>query len=129
MRKRPSETGAAAVEFALVFPMLIILLAGIVDFGRAFHTQIILSNAAREGARIYAFEGDAANVQARAQAASPNRTVTASPGAQCGTVVVVPAASEPFTWIFLDDILTILPGGGSSLAQPQLSSTGHMECY
>ena len=46
-----SERGAAAVEMALMLPVLILLIGGIVDFGRAYYTQIMLTNAAREGAR------------------------------------------------------------------------------
>jgi len=40
------------VEFALIFPILILFLFGIIDFGRVFHVLIAISNAAREGARI-----------------------------------------------------------------------------
>ena len=39
------------VEFALIFPVLMLLLFGIIDFGRVFHVLIAISNAAREGAR------------------------------------------------------------------------------
>ncbi|MFC2043467.1 TadE/TadG family type IV pilus assembly protein [Chloroflexota bacterium] len=39
------------VEFALIFPVLMLLLFGIIDFGRIFHVLIAISNAAREGAR------------------------------------------------------------------------------
>jgi Flp pilus assembly protein TadG len=46
-----SERGAAAVEFALVVPVLLLLLLGIIEFGRAYNTQISLTHAARETAR------------------------------------------------------------------------------
>ena len=39
------------IEFALVFPVLMLFVFGIADFGRAFHVLIAISNAAREGAR------------------------------------------------------------------------------
>ena len=39
------------IEFALVFPVLMLLLFGVIDFGRIFHVLIAISNAAREGAR------------------------------------------------------------------------------
>ena len=45
------ERGAAAVEFALILPLMLLLVGGIVDFGRFFYTQNIVVNAAREGAR------------------------------------------------------------------------------
>ena len=46
-----TEKGQAMVEFALVLPLLIALLCGIIDFGWLYYNQITLNNAAREGAR------------------------------------------------------------------------------
>jgi len=46
------EAGQNLVETALVLPLLLLVLAGIVDFGRAFTTYIAIANAAREGARV-----------------------------------------------------------------------------
>ena len=45
------ERGQSAVEVALVLPVLLLMLAGMVDFGRAFRGYIVVNNAAREGAR------------------------------------------------------------------------------
>ena len=45
------ERGQSLVETAIVFPILLLLLAAVVDFGRAFDAYIVLTNAAREGAR------------------------------------------------------------------------------
>ncbi|MHA7239876.1 TadE/TadG family type IV pilus assembly protein [Arthrobacter sp. TMS1-12-1] len=49
-----AERGAAAVEMALLLPVLIFLLLGIMEFGRAFNVQATLTNAAREGVRVMA---------------------------------------------------------------------------
>ncbi len=46
-----SEHGAAAVEFALLLPLLVLLLFGIVEFGLALHRHQVLATASREGAR------------------------------------------------------------------------------
>ncbi len=46
-----SERGAALVEFALVAPLLFLLLFGIVEFGMAFNDFIAVRNGSREGAR------------------------------------------------------------------------------
>lgn len=46
-----SEEGAAAVEFALVVPLLLLILFAIIEFGAAYNAQIIVTNAAREAAR------------------------------------------------------------------------------
>ncbi len=48
------EHGSSLVEMALVSLFLIMLLAGAIDFGWAFHDFIILQNASREGARVAA---------------------------------------------------------------------------
>jgi Flp pilus assembly protein TadG len=45
------EEGQSLLEFALTFPILLMMLLAIVDFGRAIDALIIVTNAAREGAR------------------------------------------------------------------------------
>jgi Flp pilus assembly protein TadG len=67
---KSSERGAVAVEFALLAPVLIMLLLGIMEFGRAYNTQITLSNAAREGARVMAIENNQTAAVAAATRAS-----------------------------------------------------------
>jgi Flp pilus assembly protein TadG len=51
-RPTRGERGAAAVEFALVLPLLVALVFGLIDFGRAYNQQITLTQLAREGARL-----------------------------------------------------------------------------
>jgi Flp pilus assembly protein TadG len=46
------QDGAAAVEFALLLPLLVLLLFGFIQFGTAFNTRIQATNAAREAARV-----------------------------------------------------------------------------
>lgn len=53
-KRRASERGAAAVEFALILPILLTLVFGIIEFGWAFGQQVSLGNAAREAARTMA---------------------------------------------------------------------------
>jgi hypothetical protein len=48
-----SERGQSLVELALVLPLLILLLSGMVDLGRAFYGYISITNGAREGARHF----------------------------------------------------------------------------
>ena len=52
MRRIKSERGAALLEAAITIPMLLLVSVGIFEFGRAYQTWQILTNAAREGARI-----------------------------------------------------------------------------
>lgn len=49
-----SRRGTASVEFALVLPLLLALLFGIIEFGFIFKDQLSLQQAAREGARVAA---------------------------------------------------------------------------
>ncbi len=48
-KRRPH--GQGIVEFALLLPILILIIVGVFDLGRAFHALITITNAAREGAR------------------------------------------------------------------------------
>jgi Flp pilus assembly protein TadG len=50
-RKRKKQLGQSIVEFALVLPMFMIVVLGIIDFGWALRCYIVTTNAAREGAR------------------------------------------------------------------------------
>lgn len=50
-----SKKGAAAVEFALILPLVTLLLFGIIDFGRLFFVQISLTSASREAVRTSSF--------------------------------------------------------------------------
>ena len=50
-RFRENEKGQALVETALVLPLLIILILGIIQFGIIFNNQVAVASAAREGAR------------------------------------------------------------------------------
>ncbi|CAB3792382.1 hypothetical protein LMG28688_03498 [Paraburkholderia caffeinitolerans] len=45
------QKGAAAVEFAIVMPVLLMILFGIVELGIALYDKAVITNAAREGAR------------------------------------------------------------------------------
>lgn len=48
------ESGQSIVEFALVLPVLMLIVVGIVEFGWLFNGKITLTSAAREGARVAA---------------------------------------------------------------------------
>jgi Flp pilus assembly protein TadG len=51
MRLAREQRGQTAVEFALVAPLLIVLLLGIIQVGVAFHDYVTITDAARAGAR------------------------------------------------------------------------------
>ena len=52
MRNWRSQKGAALLEAAITIPLLLLVSVGIFEFGRAYQTWQVLTNAAREGARI-----------------------------------------------------------------------------
>jgi len=45
------EKGAAIIEFALVLPLLIIIISGAIEFGLVMYNKQVITNASREGAR------------------------------------------------------------------------------
>lgn len=59
------ERGTELVEFALVLPLLMLVLGGIVDFGFLFQRYQVLTNAAREGARLATLGYACGDVKAR----------------------------------------------------------------
>ncbi len=86
-----SERGAAAVEFALVLPILVLILFGVIEFGGVYNAQLMVTGAAREGAREMALEGDPAEAAATAIGA------VAVAGAGDLEVTVEPEACAPGT--------------------------------
>jgi Flp pilus assembly protein TadG len=57
MKRFKNEKGAALIEAAVTVPIILLISVGIFEFGRAYQTQQVLVNAAREGARIAVIEG------------------------------------------------------------------------
>ena len=104
--RREFDHGAAAVELALILPVLILLLGGIIDFGLAFNAQISATHAAREGARAAVVEAPDPVSVANAAFSAPAATGSASLAAGCGgggeqARVVVSVAYDPFFLAFL----------------------------
>ena len=85
-RRLRGERGASAVEFALIVPLLLLLVLGIAEFGHGFQVQGTLSAAAREGVRVMALQND----PAAAPAAVQNATTTLRPRVTAGQIVVTP---------------------------------------
>ena len=56
-RRIRSEQGAALLEAAITLPMIMLIAVGIFEFGRAYQTWQVLTNAAREGARMAVITG------------------------------------------------------------------------
>ena len=56
--QRTNDDGVVSIELALVLPILLLLVFGIIQFGRAYNAKIELSSAVREGARAFALGTD-----------------------------------------------------------------------
>jgi Flp pilus assembly protein TadG len=56
-RLKKNERGAALLETAITLPIILLVCVGIFDFGRAYETWQVLTNAAREGARLAVIQG------------------------------------------------------------------------
>jgi len=65
------QWGATLVEFALVLPILVFLTFGMIEFGRILNAQIIVTHAAREGARHASLGESATAVAAHVVASCP----------------------------------------------------------
>lgn len=73
-RKKSTESrsrGAVAVEFALVAPLLLALVTGIVEFAYAYNAQISVTQAAREASRTMAVKNSQSDAKAAAVAGAP----------------------------------------------------------
>jgi Flp pilus assembly protein TadG len=128
-----SEKGASAVEFAIVLPLLLAFVFGIIEFGLLLYDKAVITNASREGARTATlFHLDASKQSVLYPAGdvitmtqnyctgrlinfsgvAPSVTVspvTSSSGANYRTVTV----SYAYSFLVLPDILTILVPGGT----------------
>ena len=72
MIEMKNENGSSSIEFALILPVLVLLLLGIFQFGLAYNNYLAITHAAREGARMAAVgQFDQAAVAAQAYPVSP----------------------------------------------------------
>jgi Flp pilus assembly protein TadG len=93
-----SERGAELIELALVLPILLLMFAAIVDFALMFQRYLVLSNAAREGARIAVLPGyTQTDVQNRVIDYVRNGTgdTTLTPSAALTVVTIDPPGATP----------------------------------
>lgn len=113
------ESGAEFVEMALAFPLLLLVVLGILEFGLMFQQYEVLTNAAREGARVAVlpdYTGPDAELRAQQYIAAsflatdgntPTVSVgTATPvavGANCMSTITV-TVTYPHRYLFLSGI-------------------------
>jgi len=138
-RFRRSQFGGAAVELAVVSPLLLLLIIGVLDYGRAFYTSITVANAARAGAE-YGAQGpvqsaDVAGMKDFAQgdgAEAGTLTLSARRYCECGgaaatctTTCVGGAAPDVFVEVTATKALNMLlpyPGLPSTLSISRMAT-------
>ena len=118
-RSRRDDRGAAMVEFAIVLPVLLLILLGIIEFGRAYNAQVSIQAAAREGARELALRHSSTEVESATRDGAPSVTIdgiaqTACPPSGDGKAKVT--ITESFSFM-------VLPFGPLDL-----TATGAMRC-
>jgi Flp pilus assembly protein TadG len=97
-----NERGAVAVEFALVFPILILVLVGIIEYGAVFNAQILVTGAAREAARSMALTSNPGTATSAALAASPGLVPSLTAGDVAFSSTSCPTGSDVTVTISYD---------------------------
>jgi Flp pilus assembly protein TadG len=128
------DRGAAAVEFALLFPVFLVMVCGIMDFGMLIYSQTVVNNAAREAVRaasLGATSIDANKVATSAAGALFGAPMTNTPVWTCtpdsesctnfteGGLTAAPATSTvtvtlTYDYAWITPLAALVPGLGSS---------------
>ena len=125
---RRGERGAALVEAAITVPLILVLCVGIFEFGRAFQTWQVLTNAAREGARMVVVPyADTTVAETRMRAymsdarlgRSADATVTINSNVPMTVSGIVISASQvtidyPFQFMVLQPVVRLVAGGSTA---------------
>lgn len=126
MNRLKSERGTALLETALTLPIILLVSVGIFEFGRAYQMEQVLTNAAREGARVAVLPGmDQATVKDRvyaylnsgqvpnagtASVAIDTVSIPMGTGSVPGTKVTV---NYPFSFIVLNPVANLVVKGST----------------
>lgn len=144
-RELKSCRGAAIVEFAIILPLLFMLILGIIEFGLLLYNKAIITNASREGARagvVFNVNGSGTysplsggEIRAVINSYTSNHLVTF--GAPPDPPDVTPCASRgsdltvtityPYTFLAFSNLAKLV-GGGTFPGTITLSSQAVMRC-
>jgi Flp pilus assembly protein TadG len=118
---------------AIVLPLLLLILFGIIDFGLMLNRQLLLTEAAREGARLVALDHPDADVESTVEkvlgTAPTSSTITAcptDPSAVAGADATVELTYQYETKTPLGSMMLIFGSGVGDTFQ--LTATGVMAC-
>ena len=132
------DGGAMAVELALVLPLLMVIVFATIDFGRMIEAQVTITQAAREGVRVWALgNGTAAGPSATDvqtavdQSAQPLAAGTVTATTSACTTGAQTTVSLSYTFHFITPVgalASLLPGVPVSGNDVTLTAQGTMEC-
>jgi Flp pilus assembly protein TadG len=137
-RRLSSQRGQALLETALVLPLVLLVATSIFEFGRAYQTWQVLTNASREAARIAVLPGTTdLDIQTRVQqyltagqlagtasvAVDRTRTISIGIGTAGSTRITV---SYPFNFIVLNPVARLVVGNSSLGAALTMSAQAEM---
>jgi hypothetical protein len=118
---------------ALVLPLLLLVIGGVIDFGRALYTKVIITNAAREGARAaVSSSATLADITDRAKASTPGWTTptftvpSSAKLCNAGEPQAIMVANYNFEWLILKPALRLV--GASDALPDVLSAKAVMKC-
>jgi len=134
------ERGQALVETAIAVPLLLLVSVLIFEFGRAYQVAQVLTNAAREGARVAVLpNATTADVQSRVTtylqtgqigdyasanvSVNQNATVAVGAGTASASIVTV---TYPFSFLVLNPVVNLVVGGSSLGAPLNLTASAEM---
>ncbi len=120
-QRRQKSRGQSIVEFAVLLPVLVMILALAADFGRAFTAYIAISGAAREGAAVAMQSGELANVE------TVVRNDIGSGGSIWGTSVGVTSSLATDAQGYEQVVVTVSYTFSPIIPLPALPSTIDME--
>ncbi|MDO9377766.1 MAG: TadE/TadG family type IV pilus assembly protein [Nocardioidaceae bacterium] len=128
MSSSTRDRGAAAVEFALIAPILMMMVLGIVEFGSLYKTNITMTNAAMTAARSFAAGDSSTSVAARTSTAttvarSASERPSATVAISCTTGACASGDNVTVTVTYREPLLTGLFG-----ANRVLSGKGTARC-
>jgi len=140
LRRFASERGTAIIETALTLPLLLLISVAIFEFGRAYQTWEVLTNAAREGARVAVLPNAASGApEARvleymSNGAVPTSGVTIAvdktvpislggAGTATGSKVTV---TYPFSFIVLQPVAQLVVSGSLTGAPIVMTASAEM---
>jgi Flp pilus assembly protein TadG len=115
--KRHRQDGVAIVEFALVLPLLLVIVMGIMDFGLYFYNDLLLTHAARDAAR-YASVGNQAAAEASIASAQGMLVSTSTPvvAVNLGSSGEEASVTLQATYHTLTPLPALVPGVGTDMA-------------